>query len=208
LENPVNSSQPTTFTDILRKAFAKILIAIGKFFNRLGIHPNTMTLFGLAGSIAAAYLLARGQIVWGGVVVLLMAPMDAIDGAMARQGGKVTRFGGFLDSVVDRYFEFFILGGLLIYYTNLGESLPIILVYLAAVGSSMVSYTRARGEAAGYPVKGGLLTRVERFLILIPCLLINRPLIALWILAVLTNFTAIQRVFLVRVKAKAGHDII
>ncbi len=208
MENPVNSSQPTTFTDILRKAFAKILIAIGKFFNRLGIHPNTMTLFGLAGSIAAAYLLARGQIVWGGVVVLLMAPMDAIDGAMARQGGKVTRFGGFLDSVVDRYFEFFILGGLLIYYTNLGESLPIILVYLAAVGSSMVSYTRARGEAAGYPVKGGLLTRVERFLILIPCLLINRPLIALWILAVLTNFTAIQRVFLVRVKAKAGHDII
>ena len=208
MENPVNSSQPTTFTDFLRKTFGKVLERIGGFFNRLGIHPNIITLFGLAGSIAAAYLLARGQIVWGGVVVLLMAPMDAIDGAMARQGGKVTRFGGFLDSVVDRYSEFFILGGLLIYYTNLGESLPVILVYLAAVGSSMVSYTRARGEAAGYTVKGGLLTRVERFLILIPCLLINRPLIALWILAVLTNFTAIQRVFLVRAKAKAGHDII
>lgn len=207
MDNPVESRQPTSLSDFLRNKFARVLEGIGKFFNRLGIHPNTMTLIGLAGSIAASVLLARGEIVWGGVVVLVMAPVDAIDGAMARQGGKVTRFGGFLDSVIDRYSEFLILGGLLIYYLDLRAYLPIILIYLAAAGSILVSYTRARGEAAGYPIKGGILTRVERFLVLIPCLLINRPMIALWILAIFTNLTAIQRIFLVRAKAKAEHDL-
>lgn len=208
MDNPVENRPPASFTDFLRKTFAGVLERIGKFFIRLGIHPNTMTLVGLAGHVAAAYLLARGEIRWGGLLVLLMGPVDAIDGAMARHGGKVTRFGGFLDSVVDRYSELFILGGLLIYYLEQAGYLPVILIYLTAAGSILVSYTRARGEAAGYPVKGGLLTRVERYLILVPCLLINRPLIALWLLAVLTNFTAIQRIFLVRAKAKAEHDII
>lgn len=208
MDNPVESRQSANFSDFLRKTFAGVLEWVGKLFNRLGIHPNTMTLIGLAGNIAAAYLLARGEIRFGGLLVLLMGPVDAIDGAIARHGGKVTRFGGFLDSVVDRYSELFILGGLLIYYVNLGESLPVILIYLAAAGSILVSYTRARGEGAGYPIKGGLLTRVERYLILVPCLLINRPLIALWLLAVLTNITAVQRIFLVRAKAKAEHDII
>jgi CDP-diacylglycerol--glycerol-3-phosphate 3-phosphatidyltransferase len=206
LDNPVENRQPASFSDFLRKTFAKVLERIGKFFNRLGIHPNTMTLIGLAGNMVAAILLARGEI--RGLLVLLMGPVDAIDGAIARHSGKVTRFGGFLDSVVDRYSELFILGGLLIYYLNQAGYLPIILIYLTAAGSILVSYTRARGEAAGYPVTGGLLTRVERYLILVPCLLIDRPLIALWLLAVLTNFTAIQRIFLVRAKAKAEHDII
>lgn len=208
MEQPVENRQPVTLTDFLRKKTSKFLERIGSFFNRLGIQPNTMTLIGLAGHIAASYLLARGEISWGGLLVLLMGPFDAIDGAMARQSGKVTRFGGFLDSVIDRYSELFILGGLLIYYVNRAESLPIILVYLAAAGSILVSYMRARGEAAGYQVKGGLLTRVERYIILVPCLLINRPLIALWILAILANFTAIQRIFLVWTKAKTDRDLI
>lgn len=208
MEQPVENRQPASLTDFLRKKFAKILERIGSVFNRLGIHPNTMTLIGLSGHIGASYLLARGEISWGGLLVLLMGPIDAIDGAMARQSGRVTRFGGFLDSVVDRYSELFILGGLLVYYLNRTESLPVILVYLAAAGSILVSYARARGEAAGYPVKGGLLTRVERYIILVPCLLINRPLIALWLLAILANFTAVQRIFLVLSKAKADRDII
>ena len=127
---------------------------------------------------------------------------------MARQRGRVTRFGGFVDSVADRYSELFILGGLLIFYVNRGETLPVILAYLAAAGSVLVSYIRARGEAAGYQVKAGLLTRVERYLILAPCLIINRPLIALWALAVLANLTALQRIWLVRTKAKTENDIL
>jgi len=167
-----------------------------------------MTLLGLAGNLAAGVLLALGQIRWGGLLMLLMGPIDAIDGAMARQRGKLTRFGGFVDSVADRYSELFILGGLLVYYCNGSEKLPIILVYLAAAGSILVSYIRARGEAAGYQVKGGLLTRVERLLILAACLLFNRPMIALWALALLANFTAVQRVWLVWSKAKEEHDIV
>ncbi len=207
MDNPVEGEKPASFTDFLRKTFSKPLERIGGFFNGLGISPNAMTLIGLTGHIAAAYLLASGRINWGGLLVLLMAPVDAIDGAMARQAGKVTRFGGFFDSVIDRYAELFILGGLLIYYVKLNAPLAIILIYLAAAGSILVSYTRARGESAGYPVKGGLLTRVERYLILVPCLLINRPLIALWALAILTNITAIQRIWLVWRKAKAEHDV-
>lgn len=208
MENPAENKQPKTLTDILRKTFGNILIPIGGFFNRLGITPNTMTLIGLVGNIVAAILLARGLITWGGVLILLMGPIDAIDGAMARQREGVTRYGGFLDSVIDRYSELFILGGLLVYYLQKSDLLAAILVYLAAAGSILVSYIRARGESAGYPVKGGLLTRVERYLILVPFLIINRPTIAIWALAILANFTAVQRIFLVRSKAKAEHDII
>ncbi len=208
MDNPVKSQDQASFTDFLRKTFSKPLERIGGFFNRLGISPNVMTLIGLIGHIAAAYLLASGRISWGGLLVLFMGPVDAIDGAMARQGGKVTRFGGFFDSVIDRYAELFILGGLLIYYVKLNAPLAIILIYLAAAGSILVSYTRARGESAGYPVKGGILTRVERYLILVPCLLLNRPMIALWALAILTNITAIQRIWLVWRKAKAENDVL
>lgn len=207
MEKPAVKNRPTTLTDLLRNIFSKFLEPIGAFFNRLGITPNAMTMIGLTGNVAAAVLLALGEITWGGIVVLVMGPIDAIDGTMARLRGNVTRFGGFVDSVADRYSELFVFGGLLVYYANRGESLPAILVYLAAAGSILVSYIRARGEFAGYQVKGGLLTRVERYLILAPCLIINRPLIALWALAVLANFTALQRVWLVRAKAKAERDI-
>jgi CDP-diacylglycerol--glycerol-3-phosphate 3-phosphatidyltransferase len=208
LNDSAENRQPANLTDFLRKTFSKFLEPVGHFFNRLGIKPNTMTLIGVMGNIAAAVLIALGHISWGGLLVLLMGPVDAIDGVMARQRGRVTRFGGFVDSVADRYSELFILGGLLIFYVNRGETLPVILAYLAAAGSVLVSYIRARGEAAGYQVKAGLLTRVERYLILAPCLIINRPLIALWALAVLANLTALQRIWLVRTKAKTENDIL
>ena len=208
MNDSAENRQPVNLTDFLRKTFSKYLEPVGDFFNGLGIKPNTMTLIGVMGNIAAAVLIALGHISWGGLLVLLMGPVDAIDGVMARQRGRVTRFGGFVDSVADRYSELFILGGLLIFYVNRGETLPVILAYLAAAGSVLGSYIRARGEAAGYQVKAGLLTRVERYLILAPCLIINRPLIALWALAVLANLTALQRIWLVRTKAKTENDIL
>jgi CDP-diacylglycerol--glycerol-3-phosphate 3-phosphatidyltransferase len=197
-----------SFTDFLRVRFKGLLDPIGGFLNKIGLKPNTVTLLGLAGNLAAAYLLAIGQITWGGLVVMIMAPIDALDGTMARLRGKVTGFGGFVDSVTDRYSELLVFGGLLFYYSSQLLMTPVILCYLAAIGSLMVSYTRARAEALNYNAKVGLLTRVERYLVLIPCLIINKPLIALWILAILTNFTALQRIYSVRKQAYTIKDVI
>jgi len=143
----------------------------------------------------AAILIANGKIQIGGVIVLLMGPLDAIDGAMARLGNQVTPFGAFLDSMSDRYSELAILGGLLIYFVKMHAWSTCLLVYLAAVGSVLVSYARARGESLGFSVKIGLLTRVERYLVMAVSLILNLPTVGLWIIAVLGNFTAIQRIW-------------
>ena len=170
---------------------------------KLGLHPDTVTLLGLAGHAGAAYLAAIGKMSWAGVVILLTAPLDALDGAMARLKGNASKFGAFLDSVTDRYAEMFIFGGLLLYYIHLEDTLGCILVYLSVAGSIMVSYTRARAEALGFTAKIGIFSRVERYLVLIPALLFQIPRIGLWILAIFTNFTAIQRVIHVRRQAIA-----
>ncbi|HAL15497.1 MAG TPA: CDP-alcohol phosphatidyltransferase family protein [Anaerolineaceae bacterium] len=208
MDQPVLQKSPKTFSDMLRVRFKGILDPIGAFLNKIGLTPNAMTLIGLAGHIGAAYLLARGEMLWGGVVVMVMGPFDALDGTMARLRGKTSRFGGFLDSVVDRYAELFLLGGLLIYYSNQQLWLPVVLVYAAAAGSVMVSYTRSRGETADFKVTAGLMTRVERYIVIVLSLLFNRPIIALWILAILGNLTALQRIWLVRKQAAAENDLI
>jgi len=189
--------QKSTFTDFLRARFKGVLDSSGAFLIRIGLTPNMVTGIGLIGILAASVLLAGGQFFWGGLLVLIMAPLDALDGTMARLRGTPTRFGGVLDSVVDRFAEIILLGGLVFYYVQRGEALPVLLGYAAAGGSLMVSYVKARAEAAQFQLKGGLLTRVERFLVLIPLLLIGQPVIALWILAILGNFTALQRLWLV-----------
>jgi CDP-diacylglycerol--glycerol-3-phosphate 3-phosphatidyltransferase len=204
----INENQPESFTDILRVRFKGILDPIGAYLNSLGLYPNTITILGLIGNMFAAFLIARGSIVWGGVVILLMGPLDAIDGTMARLRGQPTRFGAILDSVVDRYSELVVLGGLLIYFTQQANWQAVILCYLAAGGSVLVSYVKARAEAANYPVKGGMLTRVERYIITVFFLIINHPLIALWILAILANATALQRLWLVHKQAVAEQDIL
>lgn len=197
-----------SFTDFLRVRFKGVLDPIGGFLNKIGLKPNMVTIFGLFGNIAAAYLLAIGEITWGGVLVLIFAPIDALDGTMARLRGETTRFGGFVDSVTDRYSELLVFGGLLIYYANQSLMIPTILCFIAAGGSLMVSYTRARAESLKYEAKVGFLTRVERYLILIPCLIFNWPLVALWVLAIFTNLTAIQRIYSVRKQAYAINDVV
>ncbi len=204
----VDKPKPATFTDLLRSLFKGVLDKAGAFLNSLGLTPNAMTILGFAGNVVAAYLLAIGQITWGGVVVLLMGPIDALDGAMARQRGKPTRYGAFLDSVTDRYSELVIYAGLLAYFLQQDSSIPAMLVFFAAAGSVLVSYVKARGEAVGYNVNAGILTRVERYLVLTPLLIINQPVIALWIISILANFTALQRILFVRKQADAQGDIL
>lgn len=192
----------------LRVTFKGVLDTIGAFFNRLGIMPNTMTLIGLLGNTIGAALLATGHITWGGVVILFMGPVDALDGTMARLRGNSTEYGAFIDSVTDRYSELVIFGGLLIHYLMHPNWLASLLVFISAAGSVLVSYTKARAEGLGFDGKVGLLTRVERFLVLAPCLIINQPLIALWILAILTNITAVQRILYVKKQAYAQGKVL
>ncbi|MBN1371595.1 MAG: CDP-alcohol phosphatidyltransferase family protein [Anaerolineaceae bacterium] len=196
-----------TFTDMLRKRFKYLLDPFARALNRMGLMPNTVTILGLVGNAIAAVLLGLGHITAGGIIVLLMGPIDALDGTMARLRGESSDFGAFVDSVTDRYSELVILGGLLVYYLRTENWLGSLLIYLAAAGSVLVSYIRARGQSLNLDTKVGLLTRVERFLVLAPCLIINQPMIALWILAVLTNVTALQRIADVRRQAYAQNRI-
>lgn len=192
-----------TFTDYLRLWFKWFLDPLGAFFNRLGITPNMMTMLGLAGNAVGAYFLARGDMVVGGLFVLLMTPIDALDGTMARLRGESSDFGAFVDSVSDRYSELIIYGGLLYHFLSRGDPVGGLLVFGSAAGSVLVSYVKARAEALGYDAKIGLLTRVERYLVLAPSLVFNQPLIGLSIIAVFANITALQRIWHVRAQAHA-----
>lgn len=191
-----------TLTDRFRVIFKWFLDPVGAFLNRLGLMPNTMTILGLVGNTVGAIFLARGEMTVGGILILLMGPVDALDGTMARLRGESGEFGAFVDSVTDRYSELVILGGLLFYYLGQGAWLPALLAYAAAAGSVLVSYTRARAQSIGIDTKVGVLTRFERYLVLAPALVLNIPQVALWIMAVLANVTAIQRIVDVRNKAR------
>lgn len=190
--------QRLTMTDQLRLRFKGVLDPIGAFFNRLGLMPNTMTILGLVGNIIAAYFLAQGKMLWGGIIVLLMGPVDALDGTMARLRGEPSEFGAFVDSVTDRYSELVILGGLLINFIQKDQGLFAILVFVAASGSVLVSYVRARAASLGYDTKVGILTRFERYLVLVPALVFNIPQVGLAIIALFANVTALQRIADVR----------
>ncbi len=197
------STARLTFTDRLRVWFKWFLDPVGSFFNRLGMTPIMMTILGLAGNAVGAYFLARGQMTLGGWFVLLMTPIDALDGTMARLRGEPSDWGAFVDSVSDRYSELIILGGLLFYFLDIGNETGAMLTFAAAAGSVLVSYVKARAESLRFEAKGGILTRVERYLVLAPLLVVNQPLWAVGIIAVLANITALQRIALVR---RQGHE--
>lgn len=194
---------PITLTDRLRGWFKWVLDPVARFFLKLGLTPNTMTIFGLVGNFLGAYFLSQGKMSIGGWIMLILTPIDALDGTMARMLGEPSAFGAFVDSVSDRYAELVLFGGLMYYYVMQMNTLGAVLAFLASVGSFMVSYVRARAESNGYEAKVGLMTRVERYLVLAPLLVFNKPIIALWILAVLANFTALQRIWFVRRQAHA-----
>lgn len=192
-----------TFTDRLRAIFKNILDPIGTFLNRTGLTPNAITLLGLVGTTVGAYIIAQGKMTTGGIVLLLSVLVDALDGTMARLRGESSDFGAFVDSVSDRYAEFITFGGLL-YYFLLQENYPgLVVTFLATAGSVLVSYVKARAEGLGFTAKVGILTRVERYLVLIPLLIFNQPFLAVTLIATLGNITAFQRILHVRVQ---GHE--
>jgi CDP-diacylglycerol--glycerol-3-phosphate 3-phosphatidyltransferase len=193
-----NEQKKKTFTDNMRVWFRWYYHPIAAFLNRLGVLPNTLTLIGLAGTIGCAVLIALGHMTWAGILLLVMGPVDAMDGALARLRNEASHWGAFVDSVTDRYSELFLFLGFLIHYLFSFNPTGILLAYLAAAGSVLVSYVKARADASKLDANVGVLTRVERYIVLIPGLIFNLPYIALVIIAILANFTALQRIFRVR----------
>jgi CDP-diacylglycerol---glycerol-3-phosphate 3-phosphatidyltransferase len=208
VEESQTKKQPVTFSDRARIIFKGVLDPIGAFFNRLGILPNTMTLIGLAGTVVGAILLALGYITVGGILIMFMGLVDSLDGTMARLRGMPSDFGAFVDSVTDRYSELAIYGGLLYYFLQKGDMVAILGIYLAASGSVLVSYIRARAASLGMDTKVGFLGRFERYLVLAPSLILSIPMVGVWIIAVLSNVTAIQRIADVRRQALEKNKIL
>ncbi len=175
------------------------------------VSPNALTLAGVLGSAGAAVLLARGEFLAGGIVVLAAGALDILDGALARATGRVTRFGAVFDSVMDRVSEAAVLFGLLYYYAGRDAREESLLVFAALAGSMLVSYIRARGEILGLPIREGLFTRAERVVVIGLGAIIGQVRIALWILAILANLTALQRFYLVwrktRQEASKGEPV-
>ena len=162
---------------------------------KTGATPNHLSAFGFLGNVGAAVLAARGEFLFAGLAVLAFSAVDLLDGALARATGRATPFGAIFDSVLDRLSEAAVLGGLAYYYTARGEREEIALCFAALVGSILVSYVRARAQAHGLDLREGLFTRAERVLLLGGGLIIDQVRIALWILAVMANATALQRLY-------------
>jgi CDP-diacylglycerol--glycerol-3-phosphate 3-phosphatidyltransferase len=194
---------PPTFTDKLRLIFKGILDPIGAFLNRTGLTPNAITLLGLAGTMVGAYILSQGKMTIGAIVIFFSVIVDAFDGTMARLRGESSDFGGFVDSVSDRYAEFITFGGLLYFFLSQENYSGVMVTFAATAGSVLVSYVKARAEGLGFTAKVGILTRVERYVVLIPLLLFNQPFMAVVLIAFIGNITAFQRIAYVRVQ---GHE--
>ena len=192
-----------TFSDRLRIIFKGILDPIGAFLNRTGLTPNSITLLGLAGTTIGAYFIAQGKMTVGAIVLFFFVIVDAFDGTMARLRGEPSDFGAFVDSVSDRYAEFITFGGLLYYFLMRGNTPGAMMTFAATAGSVLVSYVKARAEGLNFTAKVGILSRVERYIVLIPLLLFNQPFWAVSVIAVLGNFTALQRIAHVRVQGHA-----
>jgi CDP-diacylglycerol--glycerol-3-phosphate 3-phosphatidyltransferase len=161
-----------------------------------GLTPNALTVIGLLLNVIVAAVLARGHLLIGGILVLAAGLFDLLDGAMAKITDTVTPFGSFLDSTLDRYSEVVLYGGLLLYILSTPDAkVGAVLIYLTICGSILVSYARARAEALGYKLQVGLLARPERIIILAAGLISGHPIWALWLLAIFTNVTAIQRIY-------------
>lgn len=208
------NSKPT-FTDRLRLIFKSILDPIGTFLNRIGLTPNAITLLGLVGTTIGAYVISQGKMTTGGIILLFFVLVDTLDGTMARLRGDPSDFGGFVDSVSDRYAEFITFGGLLYYFLSQENYLGVMVTFFATAGSVLVSYVKARAEGLNFTAKVGILTRVERYLVLIPLLIFNQPFFAVVLIAALGNVTALQRIFHVRAqghermrKAKANKEVL
>ena len=162
----------------------------------LKLPPSLITVLGLAVASVGAYFCYTGNFLLAGIIVFISAIFDMFDGGVARKIGNVTTRGALLDSVTDRLSESVILIGIGAYFLHQQNNTLVILTMIALVGSLMISYIRARSEGLQVSAMGGLLTRPERVIIVVLSLIIGFPNYGIWILAVGTPISALQRMFL------------
>src|SRR5713101_6473596 len=195
-----------TYTRAIGLALNKVILLIVRALALSKIHPNVLTFLGLVINMAAAWLLSAGQFRWGGVVIICAGLFDMVDGRVARETNRVTRFGGFFDSVLDRYSDLALLVGMLVWYGSINRPFYVVLTAIAMTGSVMVSYTRARAENSIPTCKVGFMERPERVVLVIIGALFVRMAPVLWVIAVMSNLTVVHRMVFTWQEAKRLED--
>ncbi|MCS6872304.1 MAG: CDP-alcohol phosphatidyltransferase family protein [Anaerolineae bacterium] len=184
-------------SEFLRYVASGLMTRLGQLGARLGWQPNAITLLGILPTLIAALLAASGQFFAAGVVLLIGAPLDALDGAVARAKGCETRFGALLDSTVDRYTDALMLSGIGYAFAQAGDLLNMLLAFGALSGAYAVSYVRARAEGLGIgSIKDGLFDRAARIIVLILALLTGALTLGLLVLTIGGHLTALQRLWI------------
>jgi CDP-diacylglycerol--glycerol-3-phosphate 3-phosphatidyltransferase len=173
--------------------FGRIIQAIVNALALSRVHPNVLTFIGLLINIWAAILFATNHFQRAGLVVIGAGLFDMVDGRVARETNRVTLFGGFFDSVLDRYSDLALLVGLLVYYASINRFFYVVLTAIVMTGTVLISYTRARAENTIPKCKVGFLERPERVVLIIIGALANRMAPVLWVIAVLSNITVVSR---------------
>lgn len=178
-----------------REILNPLLTTVARGFRRLGFTPTAMTFTGFLLNVVSGVLLAMGYVRWGGVALLVASPFDALDGMVARVSGRVSRFGAFWDSTLDRFDESAIFLGLMIHYTLGGEALWAALSVFALSSSLLVSYVRARAEALGIQCKVGFAHRPMRMAIMVVGLILGLAPVAIGAICVLATITVLHRIY-------------
>jgi CDP-diacylglycerol--glycerol-3-phosphate 3-phosphatidyltransferase len=201
MNSPTSQPEKKTLTDQLRARSVGIIDPIVTFLARVGVSPDLLTILGMLLHFLFAWLIASGEFFWAGIAIFIFVPLDALDGALARKIGREQgNFGAFLDSTSDRIAEIILYAGYISYFYQHDNPWMVLATYVAITGSIMVSYTRSRAEALGISCKVGLLTRVERYVVIVATLVLSVFLpilvqVGILILAAGTWFTVGQRVF-------------
>jgi CDP-diacylglycerol--glycerol-3-phosphate 3-phosphatidyltransferase len=195
-----------TYTRAIGLVCDKIVRLIVRALALSRIHPNALTLIGLIINVAAAVLLGMGNFWAAGWVITGGAIFDMVDGRVARETNRVTRFGGFFDSVLDRYSDLGLLMGLLVYYASINRNFYVVLTAIVMTASVMVSYTRARAENIIPKCKVGFLERPERVVLLIIGALFDRMAPVLCVIALLGNITVVSRMIFTWHEARRLED--
>jgi len=182
-----------TYTRAIGLGANKVIRLIVRGLALSKINPNVLTFFGLVINIVAASFLATGRFRTAGLVIIFAGLFDMVDGRVARATNQVTRFGGFFDSVLDRYSDLALLVGLLVYYGTINRPAYVVLTAIVMGASVMISYTRTRAENIIPTCKVGFMERPERVVLLIIGALFLRMAPVLWVIAVLGNLTVVHR---------------
>jgi len=161
---------------------------------KTGVPPNVITWSALVVNLWACVFFAAGRFAAAGGLMILAGMCDLLDGPVARKQNRVSKFGGFLESILDRYSDLMLFLGLLVYYVQVNRFPYAILAGTAMAGAVMVSYAQARAESLGPASKVGFWERPERMVLMIVCALANQMELALWILAIGPNITVVHRI--------------